>query len=179
MPATRIHDYSVAPRLLFPAPPLTPSFFCDVGDPVFDSPRVRPGQPWCWKVTPVYSACQEAYTIYCTLVPKLLPSRSNCRVSRLLPGLTGKQGGFFLDSPVTFIHKRTHDTRRESTSEILGWLQILQIKRQLGLYLLNLRATGLRGQCRRMVQRCGLCGKGDIRSPPFTLKDFSFVPISQ
>src|SRR5579859_777306 len=29
--------------------------------------RVRPGQPRCWKITPVYCACQEANTIYCTL----------------------------------------------------------------------------------------------------------------
>ena len=33
-----------------------------------DLPRVRPEQPWCWKLTPVYCACQEANTIYCTLV---------------------------------------------------------------------------------------------------------------
>jgi hypothetical protein len=27
----------------------------------------------CWKLTPVYSACQEAYTIYCTLALELQP----------------------------------------------------------------------------------------------------------
>jgi len=50
-------------------------------------------------------------------------TQHNYPVSRLLPSLTGNQGGFFLDSPMVFIHKPAHDTRGDRQNEVLGWLK--------------------------------------------------------
>src|SRR3979411_1894245 len=67
---------------------------------------VRPEQPWCWKLTPVYSACQEAYTIYCTLEVKTPQNDSSSLFAVSYRNAPGIRVISLLVHRVTFIHKR-------------------------------------------------------------------------
>src|SRR5262249_29300803 len=82
----------------------------------------RPEQPWCWEVTPVYFACQEADTIYCTLVT---PRPSNSTTSSF-PAFYGCTrlfwGGFYHGSPQQFIHRPRPATERLRFS-CIGWME--------------------------------------------------------
>jgi hypothetical protein len=88
----------------------------------FGLPRVRPGQPQCWKLTPVYCACQEPSTIYCTLGDDTGP---NSPQLACLPCLTGsaRTPEWFLSwfSPGVLSTSRTSASIRRSLVSIF-WL---------------------------------------------------------
>src|ERR1041385_6037760 len=114
------HLYEVSPRLWFSAPPLALRFSLSVGDPFWlASGPAR--TTWCWKVTPVYCACQEANTIYCTLAVVIASNRSTL----LFAVPYGHSSDFGVVSFMVlprFIHNRSATSSERPVSlAIFGW----------------------------------------------------------
>jgi len=62
--------------------------------------------------------------------------------------------------PRWFIHKQASPIAGDRHPvELLGWMKTSE-KQVAYCCESNLRAAAAQGQCRRLVQRCGSCGKG-------------------
>lgn len=81
-------------------------------------------------------------------------------VSCLLPGSPCHPGGFYPDSALSFYPQAKLCPLLGSPSGgVVGWMKTSE-KQAAYCCESNLRAAAAQGQCRRLVQRCGSCGKG-------------------
>src|SRR5262249_30357287 len=119
-------------------------------------------QPWCWKVTPVYCACQEADTIYCTLVTSAPSNSTTSSFPAVYERTRLFWGGYYHGSPQHFIHRHSLSRAVAYKLVLAGWNH----RERCGENRLisNLCAGNTWGQCRRLVQYCGFVWKS---APPF------------
>src|SRR5262249_1169711 len=137
------------------------SLSLSVGSPFWLAPA-PPHQPSCWKVTPVYCACQEADTIYCTLVTSA-PSNSTTSSFAAFYGRTRCFGVVSTMVLPNILSTGIPSRGKVCLQTCIGWMEPQETEWRKPIDFESMRRR-YAGQCRRLVQYCGFVWKS---APPF------------